>query len=91
MFRDDVVYAVIVGTVLSEFNGLVCSCKRSDLQRPVVSRLIILDASLLNLPLKLVTTVPAVATGLVTLMFCQVEYWGCFRVFNHSTVCVVLV
>ena len=50
VFCDDVVYAVIVGPVLSEINELSCSCKRADLQRPVVSRLIILGASFTESP-----------------------------------------
>ena len=36
-------YAVIVGPVLFEFAAF-CSCKRADLRRPVVSRLIICGA-----------------------------------------------
>ena len=50
MFRDDVVYAVIVGPVLSKINELFCSCKRANLRRPVVSRLIILGASFTEFP-----------------------------------------
>ena len=50
MFHDDVVHAVIVGPVLSEVNELVCSCKRADLRRPDVSRLIILGASFTKSP-----------------------------------------
>ena len=50
MLRDDVVYAVIVGPVLSEVNELVCSCKRADLRRPDVSRLIILGTSFTESP-----------------------------------------
>ena len=42
-FRKVVVYAEIVGPVLFEFVAF-CSCKRADLRRPVVSRLIICGA-----------------------------------------------
>ena len=47
-FRDVVVYAVIVGPILFEFAAFCC--KRADLRRPVVSRLIICGASFIDSP-----------------------------------------
>ena len=48
-FCEVVVYAVIVGPVLSECIAF-CSCKRADLRRPVVSRLIICGALFTDSP-----------------------------------------